>query len=178
LIDPVAIAHDIVISLIIIAAVWISSRLLIKAITEGVQRTDKQSVPVRRIREAIRLGAVFVAISLILDTTDLGGELTSLTLSGVLALVLSLALQSTLSNVISGIMLYYDGFIRIGDIIEVGGATGKVVRMTLHTCVIETRENNFVVISNQRVIQGPVTNFSRKHYLQEGIEGKQAVSSN
>ncbi|MFI5421690.1 MAG: hypothetical protein ACHQ1H_12045, partial [Nitrososphaerales archaeon] len=92
MIDPVAIAHDVVISLIIIAAVWISSRLLIKAITEGVQRTDKQSVPVRRIREAIRLSAVFVAVSLILDSTDLGGELTGLTLSGVLALVLSLAL--------------------------------------------------------------------------------------
>jgi len=178
LIDPVAIAHDIVTSLIIIAAVWISSRLLIKAITEGVQRTDKQSVPVRRIREAIRLGAVFVSISLIIDTTGFGGELTGLTLSGVLALVLSLALQSTLSNVISGIMLYYDGFIRIGDIIEVGGATGKVARMTLHTCLLETRENNIVVISNQRVVQGPVTNFSRKDYLQEGIEGKQTVSSN
>jgi small-conductance mechanosensitive channel len=170
LIDPLAILDDIITSLIIILGVWICTRLIIKGITTGVQRTDAQSVPLRRIREAIRLTALFVATSLIIDSTNLGGLLTGLTLSGVIAIVISLSLQSTLSNVISGIIIYYDGFIRIGDLIQVGEATGEVVRMTLHTCLLETRENNFVVISNQRIIQGPVTNFSRKNYLKESTK--------
>jgi len=173
--DFVTIAYDIVISLIIVIVVWLTSRGLIKAITVNSERSQMQSFPVRRIREAFRLGSVFVTLALIVDLTNIGGEYVSLTFSGILALIGSLAFSTTLTNVISGLILFHDGFIHEGDSIEAGGTIGKIVRMSLRTCYLETSKNNFVAISNQRMLQGPLTNYSRKQLLEKAIEGKQAA---
>jgi small-conductance mechanosensitive channel len=175
--DLVTVAHDIVISLIIIVVVWLVSRGLIKAITVNSERSQMQSFPVRRIREAIRLCSVFVTLALIVDFTNIGGEYVDLTFSGILALIGSLAFSTTLTNVISGLILFHDGFVQEGDSIEVGGATGKIVRISLRTSYLETSENNFVAISNQRMLQGPLTNYSRQLPLEKAIEGKQVPPS-
>ena len=60
------------------------------------------------------LEIVLIAVSI----TQISGEsslFTTLTLSGIGALALSLALQTTLSNVISGILLLSDGAIHLGS---------------------------------------------------------------
>ena len=166
MIDPLSLLYDILTAAIIVVLIWLGSEGLIRAFTASVEKSGAKTVPIRRISEGIRLCATIVAIALIFDFTGIGGEeIPGLTLSAIIALVASLALQTTLSNVLSGFMLFHDGFVHEGDSIEVGGVKGKVMRITLRTSYIKTDDENYIAISNQRMLQGPLTNFSRKQEL-------------
>jgi small conductance mechanosensitive channel len=72
-----------------------------------------------------------------------------------------LALQGTLNNTFSGILLSFLPEIQIGDWIENNGYAGRVVEINLRSIVIREADNNYVIIPNSQVIDAPFKNFSR-----------------
>lgn len=66
----------------------------------------------------------------------------------VLAVVLGLAAQGTLSNPISGLVLALAQPFRIGDTVTIGDATGKVVRIGVAYTRIDTGSGEHVEIPN------------------------------
>jgi small-conductance mechanosensitive channel len=108
----------------------------------------------------MRIIAILIVIAGILSLTGLASEFTALTISGIGALAVSLALQNALSNVISGILLLYDGVIHIDDTVEYGNVKGKVVRLTLRNTWIKTDTGKIAVISNSLLSGGPLINHS------------------
>ncbi|MDA4118901.1 MAG: mechanosensitive ion channel family protein, partial [Thaumarchaeota archaeon] len=85
--------------------------------------------------------------------------------SGVMAVAISLALQTTLSNVISGILLFNDGVIRLDDTIEYSSTRGTVVRVGLRNTWIKTEEGTIAVVSNSSLSSGPLVNRSATERL-------------
>ncbi|MDA4112859.1 MAG: mechanosensitive ion channel family protein [Thaumarchaeota archaeon] len=73
---------------------------------------------------------------------------------------LSLALQTTLANIISGILKLSDGAIHAGDVIEYGGAKGRVVRIALRNTWIKTESGSIAVVSNTSLSNGSLINHS------------------
>jgi len=160
------IIYDLIITLVIVVSTWIATRFLIRGFIKGVEKSGSKSVPVERFRELISLLGVAVAVALIIDFSGVGDDfLGGLTLSGMIVLVVTLSLQTTLSNVISGLILFYDGLVREGDYVQIEGTKGRVVRITLRACFIEADDENLVVISNQKILWGPIINISRKKEL-------------
>ena len=95
--------------------------------------------------------------------TGLSSELTTLTISGIGGLAVTLALQTTLSNIISGVFLLNDGIIRLGDDIQYGGpggVRGEVVKLSLRTTWIRTKDGVITVIGNSNLYAGPILNYS------------------
>lgn len=169
--QPLSVLYDIGTIVAIVAVTWLTSKALIKATTSAIEKSGSKSISPNRVRDGITLVAIVVAVALIFDFTQVGGDLTGLTLTGVMAIVVSLALQSTLSNMISGLVLIHDGYVREGDMVGIDMIKGRLVRLTLRTSYIETPERNFVAVSNQRILQGPVVNFSRNSELLEKLAG-------
>jgi hypothetical protein len=82
--------------------------------------------------------------------------------SGVIAIILGLALQSTLSDVFSGIALTLGRPYAIGDWILLGdGTEGRVVESTWRSTQILTGANNLVVLPNSLLAKVGLTNTSR-----------------
>ena len=77
--------------------------------------------------------------------------------SAVLAAVLGLALQELLVNVIGGLALHADGAIHQGVWIKSEHGTGKVRNVRLRHTVIETADNNVVLIPNHALMKVAVT---------------------
>ena len=105
--------------------------------------------------------------------TGLSSQLTTLTISGIAGLAISLALQNTISNVISGVLLLSDGVIRLGDDIQYGGpggVRGEVVKLSLRTTWIRTPEGVITVIGNTNLSAGPILNYSAKARLGKKLE--------
>jgi small-conductance mechanosensitive channel len=101
-----------------------------------------------------------VAIILCLDT--LGINLTIL-LAGSAALLvgLGLGLQHVFQDFISGIILLFEGTIKVGDIVEIQDQTvGRVKEIGLRTSKIETRNNIIMIIPNAKFISDSVINWS------------------
>ena len=76
------------------------------------------------------------------------------------ALAIGLALQSSLSNFASGVMLVgYQPFTR-GHFVEAGGVSGTVERVGLFNTQLITPDNRNVIVPNGQITSSPITNYS------------------
>jgi small-conductance mechanosensitive channel len=141
-----------------LAVFWLTSQLLIRVVAAAARRAGVTPGQVRLIEEGIASIFVVLAIIALVHLSGLTSEFTALTISGIAAIVLSLALQATLSNMIAGILLLLDNTLRVNDLIEYSGAKGEVVKIGLRNTWVKTAEGNVVVISNSQIANGPLTN--------------------
>ena len=69
-------------------------------------------------------------------------------------------------GVFSGLVLLFEGNVRVGDIVEIsnGGKTepivAKILKINVRTTQIETREGNVLIIPNAKLTQEYVENWS------------------
>ena len=82
--------------------------------------------------------------------------------AGILAIVVGLAAQKTLANIISGISIAVSVPFRIGDRIKVGEEYGDVEELTLRHTVMKTWDNRRVIIPNALVADKEIVNYSIK----------------
>jgi small conductance mechanosensitive channel len=77
---------------------------------------------------------------------------------GAVGFVVGFALQGTLSNFASGIMILLYRPYDIGDVVNVSGVLGKVDAMSLVSTTVKTPDNQIVVIPNGSIWGGIITN--------------------
>jgi small-conductance mechanosensitive channel len=81
--------------------------------------------------------------------------------SGIIAIVLGLALQSTLGDVFSGISLSIEKPYRIGDeIVLEAGAEGKVIQVNWRSTHLKNGANDVVVVPNSSIAKMRIQNHS------------------
>lgn len=81
--------------------------------------------------------------------------------SGILAIVLGLAIQSSLSDVFSGMVLNATAPCKIGDWIKIDTAEGKVIDINWRATHLITTKGNIVIIPNSIIAKSRITNNSR-----------------
>ena len=99
----------------------------------------------------------------------LGSIFSFLTLSGIVGLAISLALQNTLSNIISGILILSDGVLRLHDSVEYSGVKGRVVKIGLRATWVKTDSGDIAIISNNYLANGPLVNFTAGERLEKKL---------
>ena len=148
--------------------------IILEAINLVIRRAAKATgtspTVIRDIGVSFRIIAVLVIIALILSLTGLASEFTSLAISGIGALAVSLALQNTLSNIISGVLMFLDGVIHLNDTVEYGSVKGKVVRLALRNTWIKMDSGKIAVISNSVLAGGPLINHSAMQDYQKNTQ--------
>lgn len=77
-----------------------------------------------------------------------------------LGLGIGFALQDVFKDLISGIIILFEGNVAVGDILEVDGLTGSVKQIKLRTSLIRTRDGIYMVIPNSRIVNEKVVNWS------------------
>jgi small conductance mechanosensitive channel len=103
---------------------------------------------------ALGLG-VLIALSQI--GVEVGPVLAGLGVAGV---VIGFALQNTLSNFASGMLILAYRPFDVGHVISAGGVTGKVERMTLVTTTILTFDNQQLIVPNNKIWGDVITNIT------------------
>ncbi|MGB7785647.1 MAG: mechanosensitive ion channel family protein [Salinimicrobium sp.] len=147
----------IVFILFIVAAKYIG-KLLDKLLRYRVKQDSIREITIKIIKVVVITIGFVVALGLLNLNTVLTSILAG---AGVVGLAIGLALQGTLNNTFSGILLSFLHELQIGDWIENNGFAGKVVEINLRSIVIQQADNNYVVIPNSQVIDAPFKNFSR-----------------
>lgn len=77
---------------------------------------------------------------------------------GAAGFVVAFALQGTLSNFASGIMIMFYRPFDVGDVVDVAGVLGKVDSMNLVSTHIKTPDNKSVTVPNNAIWGGVITN--------------------
>ena len=142
-----------------------------RVIRRGAKKAGTNPIVIRDIAVAMRVIAVLVIVTVILSLTGLASQFTTITISGIGALAISLALQNTLSNILSGILMFHDGLIHLNDTVEYGSIKGKVVRLAIRNTWIKMDSGKIAVISNSLLAAGPIIN----HSATERISRKYAI---
>ena len=89
---------------------------------------------------------------------ELFGILASL---AVFSLIIGLAVQQTLGNIVNSFLLAIDRPFEVGDRIEVEGTWGSVVSVGILSTKVLDRDERLVVIPNNTLVQAKVTNHAR-----------------
>jgi small-conductance mechanosensitive channel/CRP-like cAMP-binding protein len=116
-----------------------------------------------RLLQDVVVGVVYLSVALSVLAFVFGIPIgTLVATSGVVAIILGLALQNTLSDVFSGIALTLGRPYAIGDwIVLSDGIEGRVVESNWRSTHILTGSNNLVVLPNSLLARLGLTNVSR-----------------
>lgn len=79
---------------------------------------------------------------------------------GAAGLAIGLALQGSLSNFASGVLLVAFRPCKVGDYIEAGGVSGTVDRITVFSTTLTTPDRKTVTVPNSMVMGAPIVNYS------------------
>ena len=79
---------------------------------------------------------------------------------GIAGFIIGFALQDSLANFASGMMILVYRPFDVGDFVEAGGVTGKVDRMSLVNATFKTLDNQVVVVPNNVIWQNVITNLT------------------
>jgi small-conductance mechanosensitive channel/CRP-like cAMP-binding protein len=105
----------------------------------------------------IYLTALFAIITYVFDLPIQG----LLATSGVVAIILGLALQSTLGDVFSGIVLSFSRPYRPGDWISLeGGTDGRVIEMNWRATHVLTGRRDLAIVPNSTIAKSRIVNVS------------------
>jgi len=83
-----------------------------------------------------------------------------MTTSAILSVVVGLALQESLSNIFSGIMLTIDRPYKAGDWIEIDGKEGKVLDSNWRSTRVLTRDDDIIYVPNSTMAKGNIVNLT------------------
>lgn len=81
---------------------------------------------------------------------------------GAAGLAIALSLQGSLSNFASGFLLVIFRPFKAGDVIDAGGATGKVEEIGIFNTTLLTPDNRVIIVPNSSITGGNITNISAK----------------
>ncbi len=95
--------------------------------------------------------------------------------SAVVSIVLGLALQESLGNFFSGLVLQASPPFAIGDWIICGEHKGRVTDMTWRAVTLHTDDDNFILIPNANIAKADIINFhfpstSTARYIRVGLD--------
>lgn len=159
-IDPNTIekAKDIAIAVVICYSIIQVSVLLVQKVF--FKHLSSQSKML--ITKGIIYTGVLVAIFIIINILDLKGVFTTLLgAAGVLGIVLGIAAQTSIGNVISGLFLISEKPFELGDLIRVGDKLGKVYSIDLLSIKLKTLDNLLIRIPNNTIITTEITNITK-----------------
>ncbi len=167
MIDPI------IVLIVEIALVIVGSALFTEALIRGLSRLVRKAGAHAGLARSIREGFTLIWITLaavgILSLAGVASEFSFLTISGIVGLTVSLALQNTLSNIISGVLLLSDGVLRLDDSVEYSGVKGVVVKIGLRATWVKTDKGDIAVISNNYLVNGPLVNHTATQRLERKL---------
>ena len=113
------------------------------------------------LRDLIRIALVALGGVVIYSKVwgqEVGGALTAL---GVGSVVIGLALQEPLGNLVSGLMLLFERPLKDGDWVRTGDVTGRVIEINWRSVHIETATRELHIVPNVSLYKSEFSNLSR-----------------
>lgn len=106
---------------------------------------------------------LLMVIVIIAALSQLGIQTTSfIAVIGAAGLAIGLALQGSLSNFASGVLIIAFRPFKAGDFIEAGGQAGIVESIQLFSTIIRSGDNKEITLANSSVVGSAIVNYSAK----------------
>lgn len=151
-----------IIAILVFCTFWFLAKYVSKFVRNIMMRGVKQdSIRVMAGKTAFAI-TVLIGFFVALGVMDLDKVLTSvLAGAGVVGLAIGLALQGTLNNTFSGVILSFMPRLQLGDWVETNDYSGFVEDITLRNVTLKQSDNNYVIVPNASIVDSPFKNWSQ-----------------
>jgi small conductance mechanosensitive channel len=134
-------------------------RLIMRALHKVMQKQDVEETLETFVTNLLR--SVLMIVLLIATIGALGVETTSfIAIFGAAGLAVGLALQGSLSNFASGVLIVLFRPYRVGDFVEAAGIAGVVEQVQILTTIMKTGDNKQIIVPNSQIMDSIITNYS------------------
>lgn len=146
--------------IILIVGLWLA-KLLTRSLLNTLQKRNVDPTLSKFVTALTRIALItFVILAAI---NRVGIQTTSfVAVLGAAAFAVGFALQGSLSNFASGVMLIIFRPIKVGDFIEGSGKMGTVEEVGIFVTILTTPDNKVIYIPNSKLMSDSIVNFSVK----------------
>lgn len=104
---------------------------------------------------------LLILIVFFLSMKTLGVDISPLLMgSSVILVGIGLGLQNLFLDFISGIIILFERGIRVGDILDMDGTMGRIVKISMRTTQLLTTDNKLLIIPNSSLTKEKLINYS------------------
>jgi len=158
------VATKIAIAVVIVIVGRIVSKLLVGALTRMMRRSDVDETLIN-FSAKLTDYSLFVLV-LLIALSFLGLPMTSIVaVLGASVLAIGIALQDSIANLASGILIIGLRPFGVGDFVEIDNAAGAVVDIGFFNTSLITRQNTTVFVPNKTILDGNLTNYSKTELI-------------
>jgi len=153
------------INIVLAALIYIIGRIVSKIVVSVVRRVlNKAKMDDILVDFVCSILSTALLLFIIIAALDqLGVDTTSLiALLGAAGLAVGLALQGSLQNFASGVMLIVFRPFKMGDFVDAGGVSGTVEKISIFSTMMRTGDNREIIVPNGSIYGGTITNFSAR----------------
>ena len=157
--------HQYLIDFVIAIAIVIMGKLFAKVICKGISKMLAHKKVDQAVISFVSSIVYFIVffVAIIAAISHLGFNTSSLVaIVGAAGLAIGLALQGSLSNFASGVLLIILKPFKNGDFVEVAGISGIVEEIHIFSTTFRTGDNKTVIIPNGSVTNSTIINYSAK----------------
>lgn len=153
------------INIVMALAIFIIGRIVVGILTSVAKKlmlkAKVDNLLVNFITSIVK--TILLLFVVIASLNQLGVDTTSLiALVGAAGLAIGLALQGTLQNLASGVMLIIFRPFKDGDFIEAAGVSGVVEQIGIFTTTMRSGDNREIIVPNGEIFGGTITNLSAR----------------
>jgi small-conductance mechanosensitive channel len=106
-------------------------------------------------------GYVIFALGLVIGLDTTGLNLSSLVVvGGALGVGIGFGLQNIVANFVAGIVILWEGPIKLGDFVDIGNTHGEVIRIGARGTWVRTFDNEVIIVPNSEFINSRVANWT------------------
>ncbi len=156
-------------SVIMVVLIFLIVHLILRTVRFVLKRLtsknkDFDQAKIYTIIQLLKYVLYLIAIVLVLD--NLGFDINSLLIgSAAFLAAIGLGLQPIFHDMVSGIVIFFEGVMHKGDVLEVDNMVVKVEEINLRTSKVMTRDGNFLIIPNGTLTSNHVVNWSHQNEL-------------
>jgi len=156
-------------SVFFIILVFVAIHFFVRAVRYILTRLtarndDFDSSKIYTVIQLLRYALIVIAAVLILD--NVGVNINALLIgSAAFLAAIGLGLQSIFQDMVSGLVIFFEGIMHKGDILEVDNMVVQVEEINLRTSKVKNRDGNYMIIPNSKLTTNSIVNWSHQNVL-------------
>ena len=145
--------------IVLLLLAWIVAGMTRRSVSRAFAKTEIDATLAKFFSNMARYVVLVIAVLTALSV--FGIEMTSFAaVLAAMGFAVGLALQGSLSNFAAGVMLLIFRPFKVGDVVSVGGVTGKVNEIELFTTTLDTPDNRRIILPNGNVFGSNIENIT------------------
>lgn len=147
------------VGLAVLAAFYLLWRVLMVVMRRTVRRSKMDETSYSFVETAVRYTVLILGLVSALDSVGVntGALLASL---GIVGVTIGFAARDSLSNFISGIIIFIDRPFVIGDLVEIDDKYGRVSEITLRSTRVVTVDGRMLAVPNTEIVNKTVASYT------------------